>query len=580
MSERYSRLFALPAPIYAMGAPVVIMAGALLKDNQTGKVLAQLKIQNISDKAVKAATVKLEPLDPIGEPLGEAVDFQYLDLNIARDMEFGQKTPIVLPDAAARGFRVSVSDAYFVDNTAWTSSGAPWEPLPAPVTLEQALGEKELAKQYRLEHGNDCKFMFRGEKDLWWCPCGALNHKGEPRCHQCRKEAAVLAALDLDQLRASRDERLEAERQQEEGRRAAAFQRAEEKRAKTEKRKKTALIVTPIAVIAVAAVMLISSYISKVQKANDYHSGLAALEAGNYSEAVELFEGLGDYEDSPELLQEAQTQKANAENYAEAIECMESETYGRAVQLFEELGDYKDSKEQLAVAKEMYEKESLYQETLDILDRLNEDLGYPDAGDTYKTPAEEEYYELSSQAYKNLTNLSGYKDADQLLEHFRKTIIGTRGGAYYGYDSDGTITSQGSTSFRYSYNEDGLLTEYRVGTSSIYKFTDYDSSGRPVRAERTSLTGPEYSYQIYTYAYDSNGRLIQEERRYKFVEDWAQENWDKYVYDYNEDGWLIKRTQTDGFSDIPEVTTYGYEDEGTVLLEGDLTYLIDWVYMP
>lgn len=38
MSERYSRLFALSAPIYAVGAPVVITAGALLKDNQTGNV--------------------------------------------------------------------------------------------------------------------------------------------------------------------------------------------------------------------------------------------------------------------------------------------------------------------------------------------------------------------------------------------------------------------------------------------------------------------------------------------------------------------------------------------------------------
>ena len=306
-------------------------------------------------------------------------------------------------------------------------------------------------------------------------------------------------------------------------------------------------------------------------------------EAGNYSEAVELFEGLGDYEDSPELLQEAQTQKANAENYAEAIECMESETYGRAVQLFEELGDYKDSKEQLAVAEEMYEKESFYQETIDILDRLNEYLGYPNAGDTYKTPADEEYYELSSQAYKNLISLSGYKDADQLLKRFRKMIIGVRGSqiSYYGYNNNGRITSKGSTS--YSYNSDGVLTGYTVfnsyGLPSIYRITDSDSSGRPLRAEQTNLEEHEL-YNTKTYTYDENGKLIQEERRSQIDAEWASEFYYKYVYDYDEEGRLVKRTSMWSMDDTPTVTTFGYEEDGAVLLEGDQMFLIDWVYMP
>ena len=33
MSERYARLFSLPEDRYSVGAPVVIAAGALLKDN-------------------------------------------------------------------------------------------------------------------------------------------------------------------------------------------------------------------------------------------------------------------------------------------------------------------------------------------------------------------------------------------------------------------------------------------------------------------------------------------------------------------------------------------------------------------
>ena len=40
MSERYSKLYVLPENLYAEGSPVIIAAGALLKDNQTGRVVA------------------------------------------------------------------------------------------------------------------------------------------------------------------------------------------------------------------------------------------------------------------------------------------------------------------------------------------------------------------------------------------------------------------------------------------------------------------------------------------------------------------------------------------------------------
>ena len=102
MSDRYSKLFALSENLYSVGAPVVIAAGALQKDNQTGKVFAQLKIRNIQDKVIKAATVKITPFDTVGKPLGGTVDYQYLDLSAKRDTDFGQKTPVMLKEAADR----------------------------------------------------------------------------------------------------------------------------------------------------------------------------------------------------------------------------------------------------------------------------------------------------------------------------------------------------------------------------------------------------------------------------------------------------------------------------------------------
>lgn len=117
MGERYERLFSLPEKnLYSAGAPIVIAAGALLKDNQTGNVLAQLKFRNISGKNIKAVTVSIVPVDTLGQPLGENTVYQYLDFNAVRDAEFGQKTPVILPSPSTRKFTVSVSEVIFADN--------------------------------------------------------------------------------------------------------------------------------------------------------------------------------------------------------------------------------------------------------------------------------------------------------------------------------------------------------------------------------------------------------------------------------------------------------------------------------
>ena len=133
MSERYHRLFSLPDNGYAQGAPVVLAAGALLKDNQTGQILAQLKIRSLSQKPIKAATVSLAPLDTLNKPLGDAISYQYLDLQVLRDGDFGSKTPIPLPDPSTRAFSAAVTEVIFADNTLWTVGNDPWEPLLGPL---------------------------------------------------------------------------------------------------------------------------------------------------------------------------------------------------------------------------------------------------------------------------------------------------------------------------------------------------------------------------------------------------------------------------------------------------------------
>ena len=343
MSERYSKLFALSENLYSVGAPVVIAAGALQKDNQTGKVFAQLKIRNIQNKSIKAATVKLTPFDTVGKPLGGTVDYQYLDLSAGRDTDFGQKTPVILKEAATRSFAVSVSEVAFSDNSVWTASNETWEPLSPSVVLETAFSDGELAKQYRIKYGADCKCIFKKEKDLWRCACGAINHDGEKNCHSCQKEATALAALNVDELKADRDRRLAAEQKKTAEEKAAAAEQAK-------KTKRIAMIAAPIVVVAIVAAVLISNLVKEeAARLDAYNAAVALAEAGQYDEAIAAFVGLGDYKDSTEQVKET--------TYNQAVALLQVRKYDEALSIFTELGSYKDSADitqQLPLEIEIY----------------------------------------------------------------------------------------------------------------------------------------------------------------------------------------------------------------------------------
>lgn len=113
MSERYTRLFSLPENLGQDGCPVLISAGALLKDNNTGKVLVQLKLRNISEQVIKSVKIKVNAYDTAGGSLRGVEDFSYLDLAVERDGEFGSKMPIVLPDNTTRSVSVEILSVVF-----------------------------------------------------------------------------------------------------------------------------------------------------------------------------------------------------------------------------------------------------------------------------------------------------------------------------------------------------------------------------------------------------------------------------------------------------------------------------------
>lgn len=333
MSERYSKLFTLPENLYTAGAPVVIAAGALLKDSQTGNVLAQLKLQNINSRTIKAATVQIFPMDTTGEAINENTTYQYLDLSAERDTFFGQKEAIPLPNAATRSFSVIVTEVIFLDNTKWLADGKEWYSLKKPASI--GWGDPELVKQFHCDYGERSNNMLLEDDDFWICVCGAINRSGETCCHRCRQTLDGLRAFNIEDLRKRKDERLALE--------AAA---AEKRRSEEKQRNLRIAKIAPIVLAAVAVLCVAIHFASSaVQKNNIYNSAVSLMEQGEYGQASALFQELGDYKDS-----NAQLEKITAK-YNEACDRMENGDYDGAIDALTKMGDFLDSQSLIDAAE-------------------------------------------------------------------------------------------------------------------------------------------------------------------------------------------------------------------------------------
>lgn len=344
MAERYTRLYTAENYLYVEGSPVILSAGALLKDNETGKVFAQLKIKSIAEKKVKAVKVTVASYDTVGKPLDEAAEFEYLDLCAGRDEEFGQKMLIPLPNASARAFSVTVTEVDFADNSVWSNTREYTDALPKPVDLADALEDDELVRQYRIHYGQ-VDTLPSEVGDLWYCACGAVNHKDEVECYRCTNTLKALLECDFDALKAERDKRLAEERAAREAKEAAEKARHD---AAMKKTKKILSVALPALAVCVAVIVLSVT----VTRSTRYKKATELMDAGQYEEAIVLFEKLGDYKNSTEKAETAAEEaraaakeKANADAYAEAEALLAAGDKAHAAIKFASAADYKDARE-------------------------------------------------------------------------------------------------------------------------------------------------------------------------------------------------------------------------------------------
>lgn len=432
MGERFSRLYQLDRDQYTNGAPVVIAAGALLKDTATGSIIVQLKLQNISEKSIVAAKVWLCAYDVSGKELHRIDEYQYLDIDIRPGAYWGGDKAIILPDPVTRSFSIEKIEIIFSDNGIWDSGdNGNFAGVPMSPKLGDTLHDPALVDQYRIEIDRQSDYVPSDYGVLWRCACGNLN-QGE-KCTQCGiDKAKVFGAYNVSELTEKANVRIAKEQ-------AQAAENAIQKR----KKKKLHITVAVVAAILVATVVFVTQWLvpNVIKPSSNYKEACALVSKGEFDAAISIFSDLGNYNDSDAKIIE--TRYLMAESFIQAGE------YNAAIRIFDDLGAYGDAAE-----------------------RANE-LRYQMASDL-------EHAEDYASAIKLFSELGIYKDAETRIETIRNTV----------YDSCMKLVDCGDYAAAYTiFAQRDVFTE-AMAEAAINQFeakaNDLFSAGQSQEAEKLS----------------------------------------------------------------------------------------------
>ena len=180
---RFNIVFDMGKPLYAKDTKIVIEKAVLTKDNETGKVFAQIKMKNVLAKTLIAVKAVLTGYDVSGERIEEK-EFTYLDLAVNQGREFGQKTPVEFQNSTVRSFNIKITETVYSDGSKLTGTESEYYPVPEPESLTRKLRAAEI-KQYKQDNVESAKYVVTDFFDLWICTCGKMNTIDNDSCYDC-----------------------------------------------------------------------------------------------------------------------------------------------------------------------------------------------------------------------------------------------------------------------------------------------------------------------------------------------------------------------------------------------------------
>lgn len=430
---------------------------------RSGYPACELMLYNLGEKTIVSVEVTVILTDREGEE-AQRVIYRAHDLDGRPSTAFAVAVPVE-EETQAQGLEVTIDKVWFDDNSVWRRGKYALSEY-TPNTLPNSRSLEML----RYVAGSNAVGYPQEQDGLWLCVCGRPNAAEDrvcARCHRDREQVFVQFNREaIEKLAAQREKQLslKAKAAREDASRLQ-LQREKEYEAKRRKRRRTLAVAGTCVVCAGAAYGAVFHLLPYLR----YRGAVGDMEAGRYAQAQavfaqmgdyagsaayvdrclylgakadltdaadeatllaarDVFTALGDYEDAPALLQEADWLRARL--------LLQGGDTASASALYAALGDYKDSPQQL--------KECAYRDAKALLEaRAYGDareaflaLGdYNDAADqarecVYQAAAEALANGDAAAAIEQFGAITGYRDADaqqRAAYYLRGTMLADSG---------------------------------------------------------------------------------------------------------------------------------------------------------
>lgn len=279
---------------------------------------------------------------------------------------------------------------------------------------------------------------------------------------------------------------------------------------------------------------------AEVKKEETYQKAIALEEAGEYNQAILIYEKLGDYKDCMERIEKVKIEL----RYQEAVKEEEKENYSGAFQIYEELGDYKDSIARASFCVKKYqalnrviEYTSKYDNICDEAIYTYDEQGFPQS---LKKKDSQEIYTLDSDGFILASRYEGKWSSDEGCTRVSDIVYNEQGDEAFC-----------KTTYRSPNNLMHIDGEISV---EIYEYV-YDEHAN-ILEKKVKIADKTYEY-AYKYEYDAYGRIETETA--------LRNQKDRYVekYLYSNDGLLQQVKQFNSSGECTRTDTYTYVYYGT-----------------
>ncbi len=201
--------------------PVLMVGQRLLYDYQKRDCLAQLKFRNIYDCKIFSIGVGVVGYAIDGTTVLKTLSYNFKDLNLCRDDECGDQTPLYLNNHEIKKIEVTIIQvSYEQDNKQllWENNDSLGNYSLQFFKIEDRWSPELLECYQRESKCNKKDIYYLGDYgDIWTCSCGSVNSQSENVCHKCGKSKQwIKDSLSLEYLTPKIEKKQQRDREQKE----------------------------------------------------------------------------------------------------------------------------------------------------------------------------------------------------------------------------------------------------------------------------------------------------------------------------------------------------------------------------